>query len=98
HPLHILPPFSLTINLQQLPSIFEPYQLSDSLQTIANSNYNLSSISFYTDGSVINLGTSQCSMGIGWVQVNNSTTINSFQIQVKLWSCFFKAKILAILS
>src|SRR6185436_15951485 len=32
----------------------------------------------------------------GWVQVDNSTTIHSFQAQVKLWPCFFKAKILAI--
>ena len=37
-------------------------------------------------------------MGIGWVQVNNSATIHLFQTQVKLWSCSFKAEILAILS
>jgi ribonuclease HI len=98
HPLHIPPLPSLTINSQQLPPIFETCQLVNNLQTIANSNYNLSSISFYTDGSVIDLGTSQCSMGIGWVQVDNSTTINSFQAQVKLWPCSFKAEILAILS
>src|SRR6185437_10733649 len=50
------------------------------------------------DSSVIELGTPQCSMGIGWVQVDNSVTTHSFQAQVKLWPCSFKAEILAILS
>jgi ribonuclease HI len=98
HPLHIPPLPSLTINPQQLPCIFQSCQLTDSLQSIANSNHNLTTISFYTDGSVIELGTPQCSMGIGWVQVDNSTTIHSFHAQVKLWPCSFKAEILAILS
>jgi len=37
-------------------------------------------------------------MGVGWVQVDNSVTTHSFQAQVKLWPCSFKAEILAILS
>lgn len=37
-------------------------------------------------------------MGIGWVQVVNSSIIHSFNAQIKLWPCSFKAELTAILS
>jgi ribonuclease HI len=71
---------------------------TSNLQTIANNNSQLSELSFYTDGSVIDLGSNQCSMGIGWVQIHDTTTINTFQAQIKYWPCSFKAELIAVVS
>ena len=37
-------------------------------------------------------------MGIGWVQIDNSNIIHTFQAQTKYWPCSFKAELIAILS
>ena len=65
HPTQIPDLPNITISTQPIPVIFEPCSLIYNLQQIANYNANLSELHFYTDGSVIDLGTSQCSMGIG---------------------------------
>jgi hypothetical protein len=65
HPIQIPNPPNINITTNLIPTIFEPGTLTNNLQQIANYNAQLSELHFYTDGSVINLGTSQCSMGIG---------------------------------
>ena len=68
-PPSLLP--SINIPIAQIPSIFQSGPASDLLQSIAIQNSNLNNFIFYTDGSVTNIGSPQCSMGIGWLQLNN---------------------------
>ena len=42
--------------------------------------------------------TNQCSMGIGWVQVDNELTIHTFAAQINYWPTSYKAELVAILS
>jgi len=65
HPLHIPSTPSIPYNPASISPIFEFGSLTNILQTIANSNIQLSEITFYTDGSVLDFGTQNCSMGIG---------------------------------
>jgi ribonuclease HI len=37
-------------------------------------------------------------MGIGWIQVDNKTILNTFQAQIQHWPCSFKAELVAILT
>jgi ribonuclease HI len=98
HPLHIPPAPNIFHNTSSIPSIFESGSLTNTLQTIADSNSNLSEITFYTDGSVLDFGSPNCSMGIGWVQTSQDNIIHKFQAQIKYWPCSFKAELTAILS
>jgi len=98
HPTQTPSPPNIIISTNSIPTIFEPCTLTNKLQQITNYNTNQQELHFYTDGSVINLGTSQCSMGIGWVQVDNNSILHTFQAQVKLWPCSFKSELTAILS
>ena len=91
-------PPNLNIQTSQIPPIFFAGPASDILQTFANHNYNSTHLVFYTDGSVVNPQTTQCTMGIGWLQTNNNQIIHTFQAQILLWPCSFKAELLAILS
>ncbi|RIB08210.1 hypothetical protein C2G38_2212231 [Gigaspora rosea] len=56
----ILP--NLLISTVQIPSFFNSSTALDTLQSICNYNSYLTELTFYTDGSVIDLGNSQCSM------------------------------------
>ena len=96
HPIQIPLAPSISISSSQIPQIFETSLSTSLLQNIANNNSHFSELSFYTDGSVIDLGTNQCSMGIGWAQIENSVTIHTFQAQIKYWPCSFKAELIAI--
>ena len=89
---------SLTIQASQIPSIFLDSPAFNTLQTIAHHNYSSTNLTFYTDGSVINTNTIQCSMGIGWLQLDNNNINHTFNAQISLWPCSFKAELLAILS
>ena len=64
---------------------------------IAIANSNLLEFTFYTDGSVINLGNSQCSMGIAWIQVFKDQIIHQFSAQIQNWPSSYKAELVAIL-
>src|SRR5260364_473768 len=81
NPIYIPSPPNLIISIPQIPSIFHPSTALDTLQLIANHNSNLTELTFYTSGSVLNLGNSQCSIGIGWIQLENQTIIHNFQAQ-----------------
>jgi hypothetical protein len=98
HPTQIPHAPNISITADLIPTLFEPGLLTNNLQQIAYHNANLSELCFYTDGSVINLGTNQCSMGIGWAQISNESVLHTFQAQIKLWPCSFKAELVAILS
>ena len=64
HPITIPPPPTILID-DFLPTIlFHDNEASQDLIQIALSNTNLQHFTFYTDGSVIDIGTNQCSMGI----------------------------------
>ncbi|RIB05043.1 hypothetical protein C2G38_2254036 [Gigaspora rosea] len=92
----ILP--NLLIPTAQIPSFFHSSPALDTLQSICHYNSHLTELTFYTDGSVIDLGNSQCSMGIGWIQLHNQNILYTFQSQIKFWPCSFKAELVAVLS
>ena len=94
----IPPSPNLIIHNSQIPPIFLSNPASDILQSIAYYNYYSTNLTFYTDGSVISSENLQCSMGIGWLLVNNNNILHTFQAQISLWPCSFKAELLAILS
>jgi len=98
HPIQAPISNNIYISTTLIPSVFETGSTTNTLQLIANSNYNQSELHFYTDGSVIQIGTSQCSMGIGWALVQDNNIVHTFQAQTKFWPCSFKAEITAILS
>src|SRR5690242_10878072 len=98
HPTQIPNTTNIYIPASLIPPVFDNSDLTDTLQSIANLNYNKPELHFYTDGSVIQAGTSQCSIGIGWVLVQNNNILYTFQAQTKFWPCSFKAEITAILS
>ena len=98
HPSQIPDSTNISIPTTLIPPIFSSYTLTDTLQSIADYNYNQSELHFYTDGSVIQFGTSQCSMGIGWALIEHNNIIHTFQAQTKFWPCSFKAELIAILS
>ena len=97
NPTHIPPTPNITI-FPQIPNIFQSSIALDNLQTIAHNNSNSTELTFYTDGSVRDLGSSQCSMGIGWIQLVNQTITHTFQAQIKYWPCSYKAELVAVLS
>ena len=68
------------------------------LQSFAENNYNYTSFIFYTDGSVKNICTNQCSMGIGWVQLHNNQIVHEFSAQLKYWPSSYYTELISILS
>ena len=55
---------SILINDSSVLNIFQNNEISQELNQIAISNSNLTETTFYTDGSVHNFMTNQCSIGI----------------------------------
>jgi ribonuclease HI len=93
-----IPPTILIIN-STIPEIFEQNESTNKLLQIANTNQLLSQLTFYTDGSVIDINTNQCTMGIGWVQIdNNNQILHSFSARVQLWPSSYKTELLSIIS
>ena len=58
HPIQAPISNNIYISTTLIPSVFETGSTTNTLQLIANSNYNQSELHFYTDGSVIQIGTS----------------------------------------
>ena len=89
-----------SINLidSSIPTIFINNDASSQLTQAALANLLQHQFTFYTDGSVKQLGTNQCSMGIGWVQVHDDQIIQSFSAQITNWPSSYKTELLAILS
>ena len=96
--LYIPPTPNILIYNNPVFEIFNSNNLSYYLNNIAISNSNSTNLTFYTDGSVQNLMTNQCSMGIGWIQVENNSITNSFAAQVQYWPSSYKMELLAVLS
>ena len=98
HPLTIPTPPTLNISDCLVSDLFLSNQTSLSLQSIAQNNYNYASFIFYTDGSVKNICTNQCSMGIGWVQLHNNQIVHEFSAQLKYWPSSYHTELISILS
>ena len=98
HPLTIPTPSTLNISDCLVSDLFLSNQTSLSLQSIAQNNYNYASFIFYTDGSVKNICTNQCSMGIGWVQLHNNQIVHEFSAQLKYWPSSYHTELISILS
>ena len=98
HPIHLPPTPNILIYNNPIFELFDSNSSSFELNTIATSNFNSTNLTFYTDGSVRNLMTNHCSMGIGWVQVENNIITNSFAAQIQYWPSSYKTELLAILS
>jgi len=99
HPLNIPPPPTILLPNSPIFDIFKENISSLQLQQIANTNFNSQQLRFYTDGSVKDITTDQCSSGIGWIQVdNNNNIIYSYSAQIKYWPSSYKAELVSILS
>ena len=98
HLLTIPQPPLININNKIVSNIFHPNQATTTLQQIALNNAVQSSFIFYTDGSVTDIGTDHCSMGIGWVQILNNQVLHQFLASIKLWPSSYRAELMAILS
>src|SRR6185295_9625779 len=70
HPTGILSLSTISITNSIASEIFIPSEATNKLTSISYYNHSHSQLSFYTNGSVIDIGTDQCTMGIGWIQVN----------------------------
>jgi hypothetical protein len=99
HPTHIPPAPNIPIINSIASEIFTPSESTNKLISISHHNLSYQQLSFYTDGSVIDIGTDQCTMGIGWIQVdNNNQTTNSFSAKIKFWPSSYKAELFSIIS
>jgi ribonuclease HI len=73
--------------------------MTNTLEQLSIINASYQQINFYTDGSVIDIGTNQCTMGIGWVQIdNNNQIIHKFFAKIHFWPSSYKAELMSILS
>ena len=95
----IIPPLpTLQITSSSITTIFNSNEATQQLEAIYQTNYNQRQFVFYTDRSVIDICTNQCSMGIGWVQACNNQISHKFSAQIQLWPSSYKAKLISILS
>ena len=53
-------------------------ELQDKLDNILRTNTGRSTLTFYTDGSLIDRGLPNCKMGSAWVQTDGTENINTF--------------------
>ena len=97
-PITIPPPPTIHITDTLTSVLFQDNPASLDLLHIAHTNAGQYDFTFYTDGSVIDIGTNQCSMGIGWVQIHSDQIIHKFTAQLQNWPSSYKAELLAILS
>jgi ribonuclease HI len=84
--------------LSPIYSIFNFNSTSSKLEQIATNNLNQLNFIFYTDGSVRNITTERCQMGIGWVQVLDDSAHHTFAAPIKYWPSSYKAELVSILS
>ena len=56
---------TLQLTSSSITAIFNPNEVTQQLESIYQKNYDQQYFVFYTDGSVIDICTNQCSMGIG---------------------------------
>jgi len=98
NPMTIPPLPTITIYNNPILNIFENNQQTQKLQLIAHNNLSCTDLTFYTDGSVSNIMTERCKMGIGWVQIQDETIIHNYSAEIKLWPSSYKAELMAILS
>ena len=99
-------PNSLPLLLPSIPisnfissTIFEASDATNRLDQISSNNLSYNLFNFYTDSSVIGISTNNCTMGIGWVQVDsNDQVIHKFTAKVHLWPSSYKAELFSILS
>ena len=95
----IIPPLpTLQITSSSITMIFNSNEATQQLEAIYQTNCNQQQFVFYTDRSVIDICTNQCSMDIGWVQVCNNQISHKFSAQIQLWLSSYKAKLISILS
>ena len=98
NPSYIPPPPSINIADSLVPTLFYNNSASNNLAQIATANNSYQHFTFYTDGSVKNFGTDQCTMGIGWAQIHNNSVTHNFSAQITNWPSSYKAELFAILS
>jgi ribonuclease HI len=95
----LAPPLpSIHINQSPVLEIFDSNSASIHLNQLASNNTSQNNFIFYTDGSVKNISTEQCSMGIGWTQIYNNSPIQNYSAQILNWPSSYKAELIAILS
>ena len=92
--VRLLPP---TVS-NSILDIFIPSPALTALYSATNSFANSKQLEFYTDGSLSNLSSKNMSMGIGWIQTNNSAPNVEFFARITEWPSSTRAEIMAILS
>ena len=53
-------------------------------------------MTFYTDGSLQNIGTKDVRMGVGWIQTNSNYPCEKFCAQITNWPSSTRAETLAL--
>jgi ribonuclease HI len=80
------------------PALFNPPHLHGLLEGIKGVFADQRRLTFYTDGSLVNLNTEEVSMGIGWTQVEPNTPHQDFSARVTDWPSSARAELLAVLT
>ena len=78
--------------------LFTDNSSSRILNQIKHSFHNSAALTFYTDGSLHNLGSSDAIMGIGWIQSDPVSSGCSFSAWVTQWPSSTRAETMAILT
>ncbi|RIA96716.1 hypothetical protein C1645_754305 [Glomus cerebriforme] len=66
------------------------------LSIISSSFMNRSEFTFFTDGSVLDIGTKSCKSGLGWLETSNTNNITSFCAKISHHASSTRAEIMAI--
>jgi ribonuclease HI len=75
-----------------------PLPVKENLFNLAKSFINYNSFIFYTDGSVKNLGTSECKSGYGWIQTHPNTPRETFKGSTLFFPSSTKSETMAIMT
>ena len=98
HPITLPPLPNIDIVDSLAYSLFQNNEACQQLIQLTQNNYNRQIFTFYTDRSVSEIGTSNCSMGVGWIQILKNQVINSFSARITDWPSSYKAELIAVLS
>jgi hypothetical protein len=74
-----------------------PLIVKENLFKLATSFAHYTNFTFYTDGSVKNLGTSECKSGYGWIQIHPNTPCETFKGSILFFPSSTKSETMAIM-
>jgi ribonuclease HI len=104
--LHTTNPYSPDTNNHNLKHTYDlittalicPLSVKENLFKLATNFINYNTFTFYTDGSVKNLGTPECRSGYGWIQTHPNTPRESFKGSTLFFPSSTKSEAMAIMT